>query len=483
MSRHMRVPEVSVCDVGPRDGLQGERVPLAPHVRAQFVNLLAAARVPVIETTSFVRSSLLPPMDGAEEVVHGIDRDANTIFAGLVLNEGGYDRLTVTGLEQVHVGIGATEAFSEHNAHASVDASLDMSSRIIRRARADGRSVSAGISVAFGCPFEGRVHPSRVLGIAERLLAAGADTVILGDTIGVAVPVQTRRLVRGLLHLGARVGVHPHDTRNTALAIAYAALEAGATVVEASTGGIGGCPFARGATGNLATEDLVYLLDREGIETGVDLERLVGVAAWMARVLGRELPGHVYRARPIPHELGVEPPPLRPRAGVRRRRNGEVSDLADAISDPIVTDVDHIGIRVPEINEAVALFVDVLGAEKTAEGLSADGANPVVFVRLGSTEIELFEVEVEDGAVATLDHLALSVTGDVRSALSAIRRCGVRPEGESVRGSRGEQLVALDKATTLGLHTMLHEPQDAANGDLGTPVEIHPTDDFFSRSA
>jgi isopropylmalate/homocitrate/citramalate synthase/catechol 2,3-dioxygenase-like lactoylglutathione lyase family enzyme len=472
MSGQVRVAEVSVCDVGPRDGLQSEPVPLAPHVRAQFVNLLAAAHVPVIETTSFVRSSLVPQMDGAEQVVKGIDRHEDTILAGLVLNERGYDRLTVTGLERVHVGIGATEAFSEHNAHASVDASLEMISRIIRRAQTDGRSVSAGISVAFGCPFEGRVHPARVLGIAERLLAAGADTVILGDTIGVGVPVQARRLVRGLLRLGARVGVHPHDTRNTALATAYAALEAGATIIEASTGGIGGCPFAPGATGNLATEDLIYLLDREGIETGIDLDGLIGVAAWLARVLERELPGHVYRARPIAHELGVESPPLRRPAGVRQPGSGEVSDLAEATSHPIITGVDHIGVCVPEINEAVALFVDVLGAEKTAEGLSADGVNPVVFVRLGSTDIELFAVK--DGAVATLDHLALRVTGDVDSALKAIQPCGVRPDGESVRGSRGEQLVPLEKTTTLGLQTMLHEAHATPRGDPRTPVAIHP---------
>lgn len=285
---------VTVCDVGPRDGLQNEADVLEPGVRAGLVNRLAAAGVPRVEAASFVRDDLVPQMAGAEDVVGAIDRDG-TEYSGLVLNERGHERLARTSLDRVNVTLAATETFSRRNANASVDDALSQALAIVHGA---DRPVTVTISVAFGCPFEGEVDPGRVVGLAERL--ADADEVVLADTIGVATPGQVRRLVERVAALGKPVGGHFHDTRHTGVANAWAALDAGATVLDASVGGLGGCPFAPRATGNVATEDIAYTLEREGVETGIDLEALIGVAAWIADVLGRDLPGRVYRAGGFP---------------------------------------------------------------------------------------------------------------------------------------------------------------------------------------
>jgi isopropylmalate/homocitrate/citramalate synthase len=282
---------VTICDVGPRDGLQNEAQTLEPTVRAELVNRLAGTGLPKIEAVSFVNPERVPQMAGAEEVVAGIDRQGGVVYSGLVLNEKGYERLAATDLDEVHFTLAATETFNKGNASRSVDESVQELARI-----PSGRPVSVSISVAFGCPFEGEVDPATVLRLAERCVEAGAEEVLFADTIGVGVPKQVRALLDGSAGLGVPTGVHLHDTRNTAVANAYAALEAGSTVFESSVGGVGGCPFAPRATGNVATEDLVYLFHGEGIDTGVDLGALVGVAEWLAEVLGRELPGRVYRA-------------------------------------------------------------------------------------------------------------------------------------------------------------------------------------------
>jgi isopropylmalate/homocitrate/citramalate synthase len=282
---------VTICDVGPRDGLQNEEETLEPSVRAELVNRLAAAGLPKVEAVSFVSPERVSQMAGAEEVVAGIDRRDGVAYAGLVLNEKGYERFAATGLDELHFTLAATEAFNRRNANRSVDESVEELARI----RTDS-PVSVSISVSFGCPFEGEVDPQKVLRLAERVTEAGADEVLFADTIGVGVPRQVRELFRGAGGLGVPVGLHLHDTRNTALANAYAGLEAGATVFEASVGGLGGCPFAPRATGNVATEDLVYLFHNEGLATGIDLDALVSVAEWLEGVLGRPLPGRVYRA-------------------------------------------------------------------------------------------------------------------------------------------------------------------------------------------
>jgi hydroxymethylglutaryl-CoA lyase/(R)-citramalyl-CoA lyase len=287
---------VTVCDVGPRDGLQNDPALLEPAVRAALVDRLAAVGLPRIEVASFVNPARVPQMAGAEEVVEAMTRKPGVVYAGLVLNERGYDRLVAAGLDEVHFAFSATETFNERNQGTSVEESIEAALRIVARARTDGIRSTVTIGVAFGCPFEGAVEPAHVLALAERIVAASPDEIVLADTIGVGTPGRVARLVAAASAFGLPVGVHLHNTRNTGLANAYAALEAGATVLDASVGGIGGCPFAPRATGNIATEDLVYLLHGEGIETGIDLGGLIGVAEWLEGALGRQLEGQVYRA-------------------------------------------------------------------------------------------------------------------------------------------------------------------------------------------
>lgn len=295
---------VTICDVGPRDGLQNESLVLAPPLRAQLVGLLAAAGVPCVEAVSFVSPRLVPQMAGAEEVVAALERREGVVYAGLVLNERGYERLRQSGLREAHYTLAATEEFNRRNAGASVEQSMTAAERILARAAADGVRATVTISVACGCPFEGAVDPARVEELAARLVGAGAAEIVVADTIGVAVPRQVRALVGRIVPLGAPVGAHLHNTRNTGIANAYAALEAGATVLDASVGGIGGCPFAPRATGNIASEDLVYLLHGEGVETGIDLDALIGVARWLEARLGHELDGLVHRAGAFPPVSG-----------------------------------------------------------------------------------------------------------------------------------------------------------------------------------
>jgi hydroxymethylglutaryl-CoA lyase/(R)-citramalyl-CoA lyase len=287
---------ITICDVAPRDGLQNDSTLLEPAVRAELVNRLAAAGLARIEAVSFVNPARVPQMAGAEEVVAAIERREGVVYAGLALNEKGYDRLRATALDEVHFAFAVSEEFNRRNAGASVEHSVEEGTRIVARAHEDGLRATVTLGTSFGCPFEGRIDPVRVLELAGRFVGTGADEVVFADTVGVGVPRQVRELVRAGVDLGVPVGVHLHNTRNTGIANAFAAVEAGATVLDASVGGVGGCPFAPRATGNICTEDLVYLLHGEGVETGIDLDDLVGVAQWLEGVLGRELEGMVYRA-------------------------------------------------------------------------------------------------------------------------------------------------------------------------------------------
>ncbi len=289
---------VTLCDVAPRDGLQNHPTLVEPEVRAELVDRLAVTGLPRIEAVSFVSPARVPQMAGAEEVVGAIARRPGVVYAGLALNERGYDRLLAAGLDAVHFAFAASETFNQRNQGAAVADSVAAAARIVARARVDGLRSTVTISTAFGCPFEGCVAPDRVLELAGELAAATPDEIVLADTIGVAVPRDVGRLVSAMLQLGVTIGVHLHNTRNTGYANALAAVAAGATLLDSSLGGIGGCPFAPRATGNIATEDLVYLLHGEGIETGVDLEALIAVAEWLEGVLGQELEGQVYRAGP-----------------------------------------------------------------------------------------------------------------------------------------------------------------------------------------
>jgi isopropylmalate/homocitrate/citramalate synthase len=282
----------TLCDVGPRDGLQNEAEVLEPAVRAELVNRLSAAGLPRIEAASFVRADRVPQMAGAEEVVSAIARRDGTEYSGLVLNEQGYERLAASGLDRVNVTLGATEEFNQRNGNASLAEATERVEQILAKAEVPA---TVTISVAFGCPFEGRVDPAHVAELASRF--DGAE-VALADTIGVAAP----REVKSLVERTKADGFHGHNTRNTGYANALAALEAGAQVLDASVGGLGGCPYAPRASGNIATEDLVYLLEHEGVETGVDLDALIKISEWLEAALGRKLEGQVYRAGGFPSE-------------------------------------------------------------------------------------------------------------------------------------------------------------------------------------
>jgi hydroxymethylglutaryl-CoA lyase len=284
---------ITVCDVGPRDGLQNEKDVVPPEARAELVNRLASTGLRRIEVVSFVRDDAVPQMAGAEDVVAGLEPRDGVEYAGLVLNEKGLERFQASGLDRMNVTLAATESFNQRNANASLEEAKERASTMVT-ARPARTTVT--ISVAFGCPFEGRVDPAVVSGLVDRFRRLGAEEIVLADTIGVATPKQ----VRGLIEDTKADGFHGHNTRNTGFANAYAALEAGATTLDASIGGLGGCPFAPRATGNIATEDLVYMLEGDGIETGVDLDALISVSEWLERLLGRQLEGQLYRAGAFP---------------------------------------------------------------------------------------------------------------------------------------------------------------------------------------
>jgi (R)-citramalyl-CoA lyase len=291
---------VLICDVGPRDGLQNEERVLEPAVRAGLCDRLTAAGLKRMEAASFVNPKLIPQMAGAEEVMAALHRQPGTVYAGLVLNEKGYDRALAARVDEVHYAFAATDEFGRRNQNATTDEGLALALALVARARADRMPITVTISVAFGCPFEGPVPAKRVLDIVERLMAAPADEICLADTIGVGVPTQVTDLVGGARRLGATVGAHFHNTRNTGYANAVAALDAGVVSLDASVGGAGGCPFAPKATGNIATEDLVYLLRGLGVDTGIDLDALIKCSHWLGEQLGKELPGMVARAGDFP---------------------------------------------------------------------------------------------------------------------------------------------------------------------------------------
>ena len=280
--------QVLLCDVGPRDGLQNEPEVVQPETRAELVDRLAAAGLRRIEAVSFVRADRVPQMAGAEDVLDRVHRREGVELSGLVLNERGWERFAAAGLDRVNVTFAATETFNLRNGNATLAEAVERVETILGATGETPATVT--ISCSFGCPFEGRVDPGVVADLAARFL--GRAEVVLADTIGVAAPSA----VRALVERAGAAGFHGHNTRNTGYANCLAALEAGARVLDASVGGLGGCPFSPRATGNVATEDLVYLLEGEGVETGIDLDALVAVSRWLEEVLGRTLEGYVYRA-------------------------------------------------------------------------------------------------------------------------------------------------------------------------------------------
>ena len=295
--------DVTIVEVSPRDGLQNEAVVLPTEAKVELIGRLVAAGARRVEAVSFAHPRLVPAMADAEAVMERVPRTGGVSYAGLVLNRRGLDRALASGVDEVNVVVGVSETFSRRNQNAGTDESMLAAAEVIQRARAEGLFTTLTLATSFGCPFEGEVDPARVVGLAAEGAAAGAHELCLADTIGAGVPSQVRDLVaRARDAVGAEppLRFHFHNTRNTGFANAVTAVELGVRVLDASAGGIGGCPFAPRATGNIATDDLVFLLERMGLDTGYDLGKLLPTAAFLADQLGHEVPALVPRAGAFP---------------------------------------------------------------------------------------------------------------------------------------------------------------------------------------
>ncbi|MEU5927471.1 hydroxymethylglutaryl-CoA lyase [Streptomyces antimycoticus] len=289
---------VRIHEVGPRDGLQNEKALVPVAIKAEFIRRLAEAGLTTIEATSFVHPQWVPQLADAEQLMPLID-DMAARLPVLVPNERGLDRALALGAREIAVFASATESFAKANLNRTVDGALEMFEPVVAKAKDAGAAVRGYLSMCFGDPWEGQVPISQTVSVSRRLLDMGCDEISLGDTIGVATPGHVRELLATLNEAGVtndRLAVHFHDTYGQALANTLAALQHGVTTVDASAGGLGGCPYAKSATGNLATEDLVWMLDGLGIETGVDIGRLTATSVWMARHLGRPSPSRTVRA-------------------------------------------------------------------------------------------------------------------------------------------------------------------------------------------
>jgi isopropylmalate/homocitrate/citramalate synthase len=295
--------DVTVVEVGPRDGLQNESAVLPTGAKVELIHRLVGAGARRIEAVSFVNPKLVPQMADAEAVMEQVDRSDDVSYIGLVLNRRGLDRAMSTGVDEVNVVVGVSDTFSRRNQNASTDEAMDAAVEIISGAGAAGLATTLTLSTAFGCPFEGAVDPDRVVALAVAGAEAGVDEICLGDTIGVGTPDQVRNFtarIRTDVPGSPALRYHFHNTRNTGFANAYAAVLDGVTVLDASAGGIGGCPFAPKATGNIATDDLVYLLHRMGLTTGIDLARLMPISGFLSGQLGHEVPAMLPKAGDFP---------------------------------------------------------------------------------------------------------------------------------------------------------------------------------------
>ena len=289
-----------IREVGPRDGLQNEApVPLADRVR--LIDALAAAGVRRIEAASFVRADAIPAMAGAEETLAAITRRPGVRYSALVPNLKGAERAVAAGADELEIVVSASATHNLKNLKRTPDETIAQLGAVLELARAAGKPVDACVATCFGCPYEGDIDPAVVAGYARRLLDLGADTVFFGDTTGMGTPRRVGLLLDALEAAGidiSGIGLHFHDTRGTGLANAYAALQRGVTRFDASIGGLGGCPYAPGASGNIATEDLVHMVEDLGIDTGISLDGLIAAAHLAEEIVGRPLPGQVMRAGP-----------------------------------------------------------------------------------------------------------------------------------------------------------------------------------------
>lgn len=296
----MAQPEV--VEVCPRDGLQNEDTALSAETRADLIDRLAVAGARRIEAVSFVNPKRVPQMAGAEQVLELLNRRPDVRYAGLVLNERGLDRALACDLDEVNFVVPCTEEMARRNQNTDVEAIIAATRSMVATARAAGLFATVTAAVAFGCPFSGEVPPSAVARVVDAAAEAGADEIALADTIGVGVPDQVRRLVDVVTGVAENLPLrfHFHNTRNTGYANAMRAVDLGAAALDASVGGLGGCPFAPAATGNIATEDLNYALSRSGYDTGLDHEQLVATAKWIGGELGKPVPALLGRAGPFP---------------------------------------------------------------------------------------------------------------------------------------------------------------------------------------
>jgi hydroxymethylglutaryl-CoA lyase len=294
---------VEIVEVGPRDGLQSEPGVLPTAAKIELIERLVEAGLRRLEVTSFVNPKKVPQMADAELVLAGLRQREDVRYIGLVLNQKGFERALAAGCNEVGMAVVASDTFNRRNQGVGTDESIAAWLAIARAAKSAGVRAQVTVSAAFGCPFEGEMPISRVIDVAQRVAEAEPFEIAFADTIGVGVPAQVSELIgraREVLSPSIRLRAHFHNTRNTGLANAYAAVEAGVSALDSSVGGIGGCPFAPAATGNIPTEDLVYMLDRSGIETGIDLDKLVGTAEWLQTTLGRKVPGMLVKAGVFP---------------------------------------------------------------------------------------------------------------------------------------------------------------------------------------
>jgi len=290
---------VTVYEVGPRDGLQNEPEALSIENRVKFVDLLTEAGLPAIEVGSFVSPAAVPQLAATEQVFAKIHRASGVRYPALVPNLRGLERAMAADVREIAVFTAASETFNRHNIHAGIDESIERFQPVVARAAEEGIRVRGYVSTAFGCPYEGEISPDAVREVVHKLLDLPVDEISIGDTIGVATPSDVFDVVETLYDSGVTRGVlalHMHDTRGTALANVYAGLQCGITTFDSSAGGLGGCPYAPGASGNLATEDLLFLLEGLGVETGVTLPGVVAASRFLAGLLGRRPPGRYLSA-------------------------------------------------------------------------------------------------------------------------------------------------------------------------------------------
>ena len=301
------MPKISILEVGPRDGLQSEPEILPTEVKKEFITRTIDAGIKQIEVTSFVHPKKVPQMADAEKLVESLPENDDVTYIGLIMNQRGFERARDCGIDEVGMVIVSTDTYNMKNQNVVTQESIDNWLSIAAEAKSAGIRTSVVIACSFGCPYEGEIDPEHIASIAEQILEGKPDVLGLADSVGVAVPSQIKETFSLIKELDPSIPLrtHLHNTRNTGLANAAAAVEAGVSIIDASTGGIGGCPFAPRATGNIPTDDLLYMLDRSGIETGVDLRQVVKTTDWLEEQLGRAVPAMVPKAGIFPENAEI----------------------------------------------------------------------------------------------------------------------------------------------------------------------------------